>query len=440
MIAPYPRPQFVNRVVVLLLLILTLTPTAAQNRPGRLETFQDLGFGLFIHWGVDSSIGSVISHSLVGADEVYSSRFFGELPRLFLPRRFDPDEWARLARAAGFRYFVFTTKHHSGFAMFPTDTTDFGISQTPFGRDVTGELARAFRDQGIAVGFYFSPDDFHFLHQQGTLISRRRPEAQPANNPPLMRHNQAQLRELMTRYSPVEILFIDGPPEGLTELAWELNPNVVITRGAMETPEITPSTRDGLPEDASSEVWEACFTLGTSWQYKPTNETYLPGGHWIRTLIRTRATGGNMLLNVGPTPEGEIPIQQANILREIGLWLFVNGEAIYAVRPWRVIREGDVWFTRSKSGDTLYAFPTGEVWPYGEERTITLKSVRAGEGTEISILGQNDLVLEYRPEVTPATTWRQDEKGLHITATRAQRLYNDRSWPNPVVLKITNPQ
>lgn len=255
----------------------------------------------------------------------------------------------------------------------------------------------------------------------------------PVNNPGLMAHNLAQLRELLTRYGPIDVLFLDGPPEGLRELAWKLQPSIVVTRGAIATPE---QHVPGVPLEGA---WESCITMGTQWQYKPTNEIYKPGGELIRLLIETRAKGGNLLLNVGPKPNGELPIEQEERLREIALWMFVNGEAIHGVRPWVVTNEGDYWFTKKKNENTVYVFAaTPERWPYGAWRDITLKSVRATAKTSAGVLGQNDRVLEYQPAVKPATTWRQDSDGLHIRAMRAQRLYNDRKWPNPVVLKLTH--
>ena len=122
------------------------------NKPERLEWFRDLGFGLFIHWSVDSQTGVVISHSLAGADEAYTNRFFNELPKTFNPRKFYPQDWAALAKLAGIRYVVFTTKHHSGFAMWDTKTTDFGIMNTPFKRDITREILEAFRSAGHPAG------------------------------------------------------------------------------------------------------------------------------------------------------------------------------------------------------------------------------------------------------------------------------------------------
>ncbi len=425
------------RVVIVMILFIAVVAVAqsaelAGNRPERIEAFRDAGFGLFIHWSLDSQLGSVISHSLVGASENYIERYFSILPATFNPKRFDPEELAVLAKLAGMKYVVFTAKHHSGFCMFHTKTTDFSIEHTPYKNDITAELIHAFRKHDLAIGFYYSPDDFWFLHKQGRLISRRRPGATPPENPELMAYDKAQLRELLTKYGRIDVMFLDGPAEGLRELCWELQPDIVVTRGAMETPEqFTP----GIPLPGA---WEGNLTMGTQWQYKPTNERYKSGTRLIETLIETRAKGGNLLLNVGPKPNGELPIEQESLLRELALWNFVNGEALTEVRPWVVTNEENIWFTKRKDGDTVYAFITQTPWKWGEQKTVTLRSVKATDQTNISVLGQNDKVLEYRPDVTPRTTWQQDENGLHITAFRAQRLYNDRTWPNPVVLKITH--
>src|ERR1700712_5712201 len=125
--------------------------SVSRNKAERLEWFRDQGFGLFVHWSVDSQLGVVISHSLVGASDDYTDRFFNNLSKTFNPTRFDADEWARMASVAGVRYVMFTTKHHSGFTMFHSQTTPFGIANTPFHRDVTAEVFDAFRHQGIAA-------------------------------------------------------------------------------------------------------------------------------------------------------------------------------------------------------------------------------------------------------------------------------------------------
>jgi alpha-L-fucosidase len=403
------------------------------NRPKRLRWFHDLGLGLFIHWSMDSQLGSVIGHSMAGASADYLRRFIDELPTTFHPKRFDADDWAVLARLAGMRYVVFTTKHHSGFCMFPTQTTDFSLDATPCERDLTGEVIAAFRRHGLAIGLYFSPDDFHFLHGRGLPVHRG---VLPEECDGLLDHNRAQMRELLTRYGPIDLVFFDGPSDGLRELCWEIDPDIVVTRGAMPTPE------QHIPGVQSEPAWEACVTMGTGWQYKPTNESYKSGTQLLQLLIETRAKGGNLLLNVGPKPDGELPIEQEALLREIALWHFVNGEAIHDVQPWRIPCEGDVWFTtrvEENGSSTLYAFLTGgDVWPLGQRRDLRLTSVRVGHSTTVQVLGQaGDLVAG---DGGAAVDWSQEKDGLHLRVARLQRLYNNRRWPNPVVLRITEAQ
>ena len=422
-------------IAAVLSLIAIVHPAAQSpgNRPERLEWFRDLGFGLFIHWSVDSQIGSVISHSLVGADEGYVQRFFN-LPRTFNPTKYDPREWAALAKLAGMKYVVFTAKHHSGFAMYDTKTTNFGIMNTPYGKDVTASLVKAFRDQGLAVGLYFSPDDFHYLRQSGQVIDRApRPGVTPREVPGLLDYDRAQLRELLTNYGAIDILFIDGPPEGLRELAWEIQPDIVVTRGALETPE------QRIPGIAIDRPWESCITMGTAWQYKPTHERYKSGTELVELLVETRAKGGNLLLNIGPKPDGALAIEQEERLRELALWNIAFGEAIGPVRPWVVTNEDDVWLAKKRDADTVYAFVTKVgTWTLGEKRQFTLRSVKASDATRVRVLSQSGRVLEYRPDLDPRPSWRQDDRGLHVTATMAQRLYDDRRWPDPVVIEITN--
>ena len=419
------------RTIRVIAVLVSLSLAAlAQNRAERLEWFRDLGFGLFIHWSVDSQLGVVISHSMVGASDDYLRRFVEDLPKTFNPHKFNPGDWAALAKLAGVRYVVFTAKHHSGFTMYRSATTDFSIMNTPFHRDATAEVLRAFREQGIAPGLYFSPDDFWWLYKNGKTIQRGVPDVQPSNNPGLLKHDQAQVRELLTQYGPVDVMFFDGEAEGLRDLAWQLNPNIVVTRGAIQTPE---QYVPGVPLDGA---WESCITMGTAWQYQPQNEIYKSGSQLISLLVETRSKGGNLLLNIGPKPDGELAIEQEERLRELALWMFVNGEAIYGVRPWVITNEGNIWFTRKKGTDTLYAV-VKEPWKRGEWKDFMLRSVKSTGRTEITVLGQNDKIYEYQPNVVPKTTGQQEADGLHIRAFRAQRLQDNSRWPNPAVLRIT---
>jgi len=226
----------------------------------------------------------------------------------------------------------------------------------------------------------------------------------------------------------VDLAFLDAfSNDAERDLIWGIDRNVVVTRGCMATPE------QKTPDQPMPGPWESCYTLGTQWQFKPTNEDYKSGGNLIQMLIEIRAKGGNFLLNVGPTPDGEIPFEQERRMRELGLWLFVNGEAVYAIRPWHVIREGDVWFTRARDADTLYAFlPNDGKWSRGKRREFTLKSVRATDATTLSVLGHAGRVLEYNPKADVTPRFEQTTEGLKISVVRAQRLYNNSGWPRRI--------
>jgi alpha-L-fucosidase len=416
-----------------LLAVEPLKPGEAGNKAERLEWFRDLGFGMFIHWSVDSQTGAGISHSLVGADEAYQDKFFNELPKTFNPTRLDATEWAALAKLAGMKYVLFTAKHHSGFCMWDTDTTPFGIKHTPYKKDITRDVFDAFRAQGIAAGVYFSPEDFLWLRENKLRIERATKVVEPRNQPGLMKLAQTQLTELLGNYGKIDLLFLDGSPIGLRDLGWKMNPDLVVTRGGIETPE------QFVPGVAPEGAWESNLTMGTSWQYKPTNESYKSGGDLISTLVETRAKGGNLLLNVGPKPNGEIPVEQEDRLREVALWMMANSECIYGVRPWIITNENSYWFTKQKDADTLYVIVKDkENWNFGQWKDIVLHSVKATSKTEVSVLGQNDQSLEYRLEVVPKTTFKQSKNGLEIRAMRAQRMYDNTKWYNPLVIKITH--
>jgi len=410
-----------------------------SNKPQRLEWLQDAGFGMFIHFGVDSQLGSVISHSVMGASDDYLDRFYSELPKTFNPKRFDPEEIAILAKLAGMKYIVFTAKHHSGFCMWNTKTTDFNIMNTPYGNDLLAEDGAAVRKVGLAGGLYYSPEDALFVRNQGIMPRRAFDEGPayltiPEKNKKYAEFVQAQCTELMTNYGKIDVIFFDGPGNFVArETCWKIQPDLLVTRGAIETPE------QRLPGLASAEPWEACITMGNQWQYKPTTDDYKSGTRLIEILIETRAKGGALLLNVGPKPDGALPIEQEARLREIALWHFVNHEAIHSVRPWIISSEQNLWLVKAKDSDTVYVFITKiPDWTRGERKEFILRSVKATPGSELSVLGQNSKYIEYRHNNDPRCLWEQKEDGLHLSVVRAQRLYNNSRWPNPVVMKLTH--
>ena len=410
------------------------------NKPERLEWFRNLGFGMFIHFSFDSQLGVVISHSMAGASDDYLNRFVNELPKTFNPKDFDATEIATLAKLAGMKYIVFTTKHHSGFCMWDTETTDLNIMNTPYKKDLLAEYVEATRAAGLAVGFYYSPEDFNFLYENGLKVRRKFPEPIPENiMKKYLELNELQNMELMAKFGEIDIMFFDSGKgrlqEKCKEVVWELQPNIVVTRGAIKTPEQT------VPGTISAEPWESCITMGTQWAYKPTNEEYKTGARLIELLIETRAKGGNLLLNVGPKSNGELPIEQESNLREMAAWNFINGEAIEKVSPWILPNEENIWFTWKPQEKTLYAILTKMPnWEKGDRKEFILKSVKITSNSKVSVLGQSGELLEYQPTVDATTYFEQKEDGVHISSMRAQRIYNNNKWHNPLVLKITNAQ
>ncbi len=402
------------------------------NKPERELWLKNTGLGLFIHFSMDGQLGVVISHSLVGASDDYVNRYFNDLPKTFDPSKFDPHQIAVLAKLAGMKYIVFNTKHHSGFCMWDTKTTDFSITHTPYKKDLLKEFVDATREVGLQVGFYFSPEDFNFLRDHHIPISRTDVKMDANTSKAYDDYTRQQCEELMTNYGKIGVLFIDGDPKEIVkQTCWKLQPDLLITRGAIKTPEQI------MPGAMINEPWLSCITMGTAWGYQPTNERYKTGNQLIGLLIEARAKGGSLLLNVGPKPNGELPIEQEERLREMSAWYFINRECIDDVRSWVVSKEGDTWFTQ-KGGHTLYAIVTeAKDWKEGTRKTFVIRSAISTAKTQISVLGQNSEVIEYKNDDV-SCRYKQTDKGLEVSVVKAQRIYDDHRWPNPVVIKLDN--
>lgn len=405
--------------------------TIDRNKPERKEWFSDMGFGMFIHWSIDVQLGAMISHNVAVASKDYQDQYFNELPKTFNPKDFDPEQWAKLTKIAGMKYMVFTAKHHNGFCMWDTKTTDFNITNSGYGKDILKEIIAAFRAEGIAIGLYFSPDDFHMMYKQGLPPSRESPESASTRNSELWETNKKQLSELLTNYGKIDILFIDENSDWANPLvanyAWDIDPDLVITRGGMETPE------QYLPEEPLESPWEACVSMGYHWQFIG-EENYKDAGKLIEMLIETRAKGGNLLLNVGPDAHGKIPEPQENRLREIALWHMVNHEAIENVRPWELSNENGSWFTRSKDKRYVYAFVNEYNWKWMVEKAFLFRSLSGSSKTKVSILGQNDQMMEYQIYRSPKTIFSVTDDGIFVNVIKAQRL--NKTWDNPLVIRF----
>jgi len=405
------------------------------NKENRKEEFMDWGLGMFVHWSMDAQLGSVISHSLVGASKEYTEKYFKELPKTFNPRNFNPDEWMEIAKISGVKYMVLTAKHHNGFCMWNTKTTDFNIMNTPYKKDIVKMYVNSCRKYGIKVGIYFSPEDFRVQYDNG--FEPRRVGVDPKVRELEMENNKKQLNELFKKYGDIDVIFFDGVgAQDLGEYVHQLQPNCIVTRGEMTTPE------QHLPKEPIPGPWESCFTLGNQWQYKPTNEVYKSGTTLINMLIETRAKGGNLLINVGPDPYGKIPFEQERRFRELGLWMFVNNEAMYDVRPCPVFGDKNTYYTKSKDGKSVYVMLTQFIdknkIKKGDRNEVVLEELIATSDTKVSVLGQNSKTVEYVKGLDVSNKFEQTEQGLKVSYVRCQRLYNNKSWPNCVVLKIDN--
>jgi alpha-L-fucosidase len=419
-----------------------------SNDPGKTEIFRNAGLGLFVHWGPNSQVGSEISWPLNNASQDYVKKYYA-LAETFNPVDFDAAEWAKLAKLAGMEYVVFTAKHHDGFCMFDTKYSDYKISNTPYTKDIVADVAEAFRNEGLLVGFYYSPGDFRYHYETGIPRQGLMTPAFESKTPfgPAQRdflaYEQGHVEELLTQYGDVFMLWFDGKCEPLKKHAWRIRQDVFIGRGEIPTPE------QRIPGEASDHAWESCMTTSWQWSYQP-HPDLRASKEVINNLVKIRARGGNMLLNVGPKPDGRISNPDEAILRDLGLWMMMYGEAVRAVRPWTITNEGDVWLTHKNNGETstLYAITDfsydeeGTSWQQYSGRRLSLKSVKATEETKVSILGQNGECL-----------WHQDDNGLHITAynkhtvqiiaypgSNPEFVQRGHSWgPDwPVAIKITN--
>ncbi|MDD5704335.1 MAG: alpha-L-fucosidase [Kiritimatiellae bacterium] len=325
--------------------------------------FRDAAFGLFIHWGVYAVPGRgewLMLQERVPLDD------YVKLAHRFNPKRYDPRAWAALAKEAGMGYMVLTTRHHDGYCLFDTKTTDFNSVKTAARRDLVGEYAAACREAGIKVGFYYSLEDWRFPMRGGMQADMARWREKVARV-------HAQLEELMTQYGRVDLLWYDGgfclnddwttSPNPTTAEHWDAaSLDAMIRR---HQPRILINDRSHLPEDFTTceqhitaappgRLWESCWTMNNHWGYFPSDPLWKPTKQLVQMLTACATGGGNLMLNVGPKPDGTIPAACVRRLREIGRWLKVNGEAIHGVE--RSDFNTGTAGCASERGRTLYVF------------------------------------------------------------------------------------
>lgn len=361
-----------------------------------LDRWQDHKVGVIIHWGIYSSIGQDGSWSLhrerlggftdpppswEGSDADYHT-WYCDQARSFTGDDFDAQEWASACADAGMKYLVFTTKHHDGFAMYDTDYSNFKATaeDAGLGRDIVREVFDAFRAEGLETGVYFSKADWShpgYWDRSKPLHDRFHNyeiDAHPAKWRSFVDYTKNQIEELLTRYGDVNVLWLDAgwvrqPNEPIdmdqiADRARELQPGIlVVDREVHGRNEDYRTPEQEVPDDVLDYPWESCITMTRGWCSMRPDDPIKPMRHIINTLLAIVSRGGNYLIGIGPDATGHMPAEVKKGLRELGAWMRVNGEGIYASRPWEGAAElqgaqGWTWYaTRSRDEDaTVHLF------------------------------------------------------------------------------------
>ena len=391
----------------------------------RIGEWQDLKLGFMMHWGIYAQWGVVESWSICneswivrellgpdgrpvkgtsGEDFYKYKTAYQALNRTFNPTRFAPEQWAAAARKAGMKYLVFTTKHHDGFCMFDTKYTTYSSTgpDCPARTDFTRAIVDAFRKENLWIGLYFSKPDWHcddyWAHEWAT--PDRNVNYSIADHPERWQRYQEftynQVHELMHNYGKIDILWLDGgwvrpawsvndetrpwlgcsgqvqelDMQRLASIARERNPQtLIVDRSVGGRYENYRTPEKQVPDTLLPYPWETCMTMGDSWSYVP-NDNYKSVRTLIHMLCDVVAKGGNLLLNVGPDADGNLPAEALQRMEEIGRWLDKNGYAIYDTRPLYPYCEGNVRYTQSKDGRHKYAITLTDDYPYATVKKL----------------------------------------------------------------------
>lgn len=370
--------------------------------PGRMQWFQDAKFGIFIHWGIYAVDGideswSFFNGKISHADYMKQLRGFGA-------DRYDPAAWADLVKRSGARYAVLTSRHHDGVALWDSKQGINVVRDTPAKRDLVGPFVEALRAEGLKVGLYYSlPDWSHADYDVHTReVKRYDFKADPARWQRFLGYMHGQLAEIGDRYNP-DLWWFDGDWEHSAE-DWEAdkvradilarNPGAIINsrlqgRGDYATPE------QGVPVlKPAATWWELCLTMNKSWGYQPRDTEYKDANQLIHVLADTIGMGGNLLLDIGPKPDGTIDPRQSEILEKMGRWTHKHAEAIYGSVAGIGLPHFHGPSTLSKDRRTLYLFvdgrPSGELLVKGLDNAV-LDARVVGSGAKVGhrVLGKH---------------------------------------------------
>lgn len=327
-----------------------------EQKTERLSWWTEARFGMFIHWGL---YAQAARHEWVKKNERIPDAEYQKYFELFDPDLFDPTEWAKKAKAAGMKYAVITTKHHEGFNMFDSDYTDYKVTNTPYGQDIIKKWVDAFRAEGLGIGFYYSLIDWHHpeytidrVHPQSASSQEEYDQLNRGRDMAVYRkYLKNQVRELLTNYGKVDILWLDYSFPGkfgkdrddwgsveLVKMVRELQPEIILNDRAdlkdywggwdFTTPEQFKVAK--WPEiDGEKIPWETCQTFSGSWGYYRDELTWKDNKQLLVLLIESVSKGGNLLLNVGPTARGTFDYRADAALAKMGEWMAVNNRSIY---------------------------------------------------------------------------------------------------------------
>ncbi len=337
------------------------------DRARRMKWWHDAKFGMFIHWGLYSVVGR---HEWVMENEGIPVAEYQQLAKRFTPRPNAARAWARLAKQAGQKYMVMTTKHHEGFCLFNTQYTDYCAPKQACGRDLVREYVDAARAEGLRVGFYYSLMDWH--HPDGARCA-----TDEAARKRFVEYIHGQVRELMTNYGKIDILWYDvhwpldaegWESEKMNRMVFELQPDIIVNnRNLLPGDFSTPEQR--IEAAKEGRAWEACMTMNDSWGYQRMDDNWKSPKTIVRNLTTCARDGGNYLLNIGPKPDGSIPEESVRILSAVGKWMDKNSSTIYGAERCRVNRSNYANFTWK--GNTLYVHV--HYWP---GQTVTVAGLR----------------------------------------------------------------
>jgi alpha-L-fucosidase len=397
---------------------------AAASLETRWKMF-DRRVGMFIHWGVYSVAGR---HSQIQWRDRMTRTDYEKLVGRFTAEKFDADAFVDVAKSAGADYIVFTSKHHDGFCMWDTATTDYKVTNAPARRDVLAELAAACRRRGLKLGLYYSNPDWHHPNAHNPKSSHQMP-AQPGDSPDMDKYEEyvkAQVTELLTNYGEIVCFFWDIStkicrPE-MDALVRRLQPGIMINDRGWEnntTCDYSTPERDWKWDVPSGKHVEACDSVGeVSWAYR-CNEDYRTIGYLTRRMDMFLAGGGNFLLNVGPKPDGTIPDEAQKLMAGVGDWRHRVGDAFKDVEIAKDVLQPSSPLLATRRGDSLFIHFPGGMNSTGfylhEIDIVPLHATLLNTGAALKV------ELDAHPRMGPAS----NKKTLHVWGIPADAVANE---------------